>query len=433
MFGIRPAYVKSNSTRANYAYGGAVVADTTAPGLLPKNSGASNSQFFPGSVDKGDVARACFYMATRYYVASAPTSTASLKLINTTDGTVPNGSMGDLNALLHFNYQDPVDNFERRHNQYIYKNPEQTSSTGNLSQGNRNPYVDHPEWVWSVFGDGANDSQITVGTPTTAGASAQAVNFGRVIVGGVAPALSTGVTINKTGADPTTFAVSTSGAATTDRLGNLNTFDYAIGTKTMTVGLTGVTTATAGVKSGVVTVDNTDITNQGAGTGALDGDDKVNLSLTVLDHSNASFDTAADTDTLVMNFQNVDLNKTASANFSISDLMSASGFTAGLDLDSIVGTGDTAAFATNLAAFNALAAGTAKAYSVSFTPTTTGVFYATYTLGVSDENLSGATTGNALTLILTGVASYATVPEPAALLVLPAVACLLMYRRRIAA
>ena len=36
--------------------------------------------------------------------------------------------------------QDPVDDLERRGNDVIF-----------LFQANRNPFIDHPEWVQSVF------------------------------------------------------------------------------------------------------------------------------------------------------------------------------------------------------------------------------------------------------------------------------------------
>ncbi|MGC4032080.1 MAG: endonuclease [Tepidisphaeraceae bacterium] len=434
LFGLRPAYVQSNGERANYGYGGYNITNTTTQaGNLAKASGATFPLFYAGPYDRGDVARACFYMATRYYIASNPTSVNSLKIVATTDGDNPDGTMGDLNSMLRANYLDPVDNFERRRNSMIYNNTENSS----LSQKNRNPFVDHPEWVWSVFGDGANDSQITVNTGGTAGASTKDISFGRVIVGGALPTLSTGLAINKTGADPTTFSVTTAGAATADGVNSAatvrsniyNTFDYGAGTKTLTVGMSGVTTTTAGLKSGTVTLDNTDITTQTTGTGSADGNDVVNLSLTVLDHSNASFDTASDTDTLVVNFQNVDIGKSLSANFSIANLLTASGYTAGLDLDSISGTGDTSAFTNGLSAFNALTAGSQASFLATFTPNRQGIFYATYTLGVSDENLSGATAGNALTLILTGVASQRTVPEPMIIALTPALAVMLRRRR----
>ncbi|MDB5328086.1 MAG: putative ribonuclease [Phycisphaerales bacterium] len=434
MFGLRAAYVQSNGDRANYGYGGFNITDTTTlAGNLAKAAGATNPLFYAGAFDRGDTARACFYMATRYYVASAPTSTASLKILASTDGASPDGSLTDLNSMLRANYLDPVDNFERRRNSMIYNNTENAS----LSQKNRNPYVDHPEYVWSVFGDGANDSQITVNTGGTAGASSKAIDFGRVIVGGTAPALSTSVTINKTGADPTTFSIATSGGAVTDSVNNAatvrkniyQTFDYGVGAKSIPVSLT-ATTAAAGLKTGTVTIDNTDITTQAAGTGNDDGDDTIDLSLAVLDHSNASFVAGSDVDAMTLNFGAVNKDQTATMGFSLYNLLAASGYTAGLDLDNITASGDTAMFGSGLGVFSALAGGSAADAMASFTPTTPGVFSATYVIAVSDENLSGATAGTSLTLTLTGVTNAFNVPEPTILALAPMLAMVLRRRGR---
>lgn len=434
MFNIRPAVTATNSGRGNNYYGGYTTGNVLVTGAARLISG-STSQFFPGDVDKGDVARACMFMATRY---SSLTLKASREGIPTA-----NNDMGDLEAMLHWHYLDLPDNFERRRNQYIYKNAEKAdtgsgSNTTYYSQRNRNPYIDHPEYVWAVWGDQANDSQITVNTNAVGGASSRDVSFGRVIVGGTAPALTTSVAIGKTGADPTTYSVATSGLATADgtdstvRKNVYNAFDYGAGTKSLAVGLTGVSTSTAGLRSGTVTVDNTDLTTQTnvANSGKLDGDDSVNLSLAVLDHSNASFASDQDADTLFLNFQAINLGKTATLNFSLSNLLTASGYVAGLDLDSITSVGDTSAFGTDLAKFVAMQAGTSGDFTATFTPDRGGAFYAEYTLGVSDENLSGATAGSSLTIVMSGVANARSVPEPFVISILPLAAALLKRRRR---
>jgi hypothetical protein len=49
--------------------------------------------------------------------------------------------MGFLRDLLEWNVEDPVDNRERVRNEIV-----------DASQWNRNPFVDHPEWVDVVFG-----------------------------------------------------------------------------------------------------------------------------------------------------------------------------------------------------------------------------------------------------------------------------------------
>ena len=431
MFNIRPALTATNGGRGNNYYGGPT--RTGAAGLI----GNTTSQFFAGDTDKGDVARECLFMATRYSALTLNTVT------DTANGTpAANNDMGDLNAMLHWHYLDLPDNFERRRNQYIYKNPEKAdvgsgSSITYYSQRNRNPYVDHPEYVWAVWGTQGNDSQITVNTGAVGGASSKNVDFGRVIVGGAAPALTTSVAISKTGSTPTTFSVTTAGQATADgtdgtvRTNIYNAFDYNAGSKNLSVGLTGVSTATAGRQSGSVTIDNTDLTTLASvsNSGVNDGDDAVNLSLTVLDHSNASFASSEDADTLFLNFQAVNIGTTATLHFSLANLLTASGYTAGLDLDTITAAGDTVPFGSDLATFAALQAGTSRDFTATFTPTKRGTFYAEYTLGVSDENLSGATAGSSLTIVLSGVTNAHSVPEPVVVALLPIAAALLRRRR----
>ncbi len=48
--------------------------------------------------------------------------------------------MGLLDVLVEWHEDDPVDDMERRRNTVVF-----------LFQGNRNPFVDHPEWVSVVY------------------------------------------------------------------------------------------------------------------------------------------------------------------------------------------------------------------------------------------------------------------------------------------
>jgi hypothetical protein len=93
---------------------------------------------------------------------------------------------------------------------------------------------------------------------------------------------------------------------------------------------------------------------------------------------------------------------TPSASFSIRNLADVSGFTAGLDLDSITGSGNTAQLTTNLAAFSNLAAGSLNAFTASLDTGTFGSYSATYTLNLSDQNLPGAQSTAPLTLMVLG-------------------------------
>lgn len=96
---------------------------------------------------RGDVARAMFYMDVRY--EGGPNEpdlqlTDDANLIIKRDVWRSGGDafMGLLPTLLEWHAQDPVDDLERRRNNVVF-----------LFQGNRNPFIDHPEWVNALFGD----------------------------------------------------------------------------------------------------------------------------------------------------------------------------------------------------------------------------------------------------------------------------------------
>ncbi len=103
---------------------------------------------------RGDVARALLYMDVRYEGGthggtghSEPdlilTDDRSLIASSNTGDNESVGYMGLLSVLLEWHEDDPVDAFEVTHHETVYS-----------FQGNRNPFVDHPEWVDVVFGTG---------------------------------------------------------------------------------------------------------------------------------------------------------------------------------------------------------------------------------------------------------------------------------------
>ena len=100
---------------------------------------------------RGDVARALFYMAIRYEGGTHGVTgraepdlelTDSMSLIeaSSTGNNESVAYMGMLSDLLAWHAQDPVDDRERYRNDVVYS-----------YQGNRNPFIDHPEWVECVF------------------------------------------------------------------------------------------------------------------------------------------------------------------------------------------------------------------------------------------------------------------------------------------
>jgi len=86
---------------------------------------------------KGDIARCIFYMATRYEGTDTP---YDLEIVDYTNTQGP--LYGKLSTLLEWHKLDPPDDYEKRRNQIIYTK----------YQHNRNPYIDHPEYAFLIWG-----------------------------------------------------------------------------------------------------------------------------------------------------------------------------------------------------------------------------------------------------------------------------------------
>ena len=89
--------------------------------------------FEPRDEVKGDVARMVFYMICRYN-----DSKLNLDLTN----EIPSSTyyLGALDTLIKWHYEDPVSDKEIRRNDIVYS-----------YQNNRNPFIDHPEWVNNLY------------------------------------------------------------------------------------------------------------------------------------------------------------------------------------------------------------------------------------------------------------------------------------------
>jgi hypothetical protein len=390
-----PSDSDENSTRGNLNFGGAF----GAQGFGVVNDGGA--KYYPGNLDAGMIARAQFYMAVRYDGTESGTSDLELAAGNPADNSP---MLGDLTRLVEWHFAAPPDAYERRRNQVIYAS----------YQNNRNPFVDRPEFVWSVFAKDAsnnpipNDSQISIAgsTVNTDGSSLRTVDMGRVFVGGAVPAAQA-LTLNKGGNHGTYFEVTAAGSATSSLSGRFNAMrTNQTDSKSLSVGLS-TSTATAGLKSGAVTIDNLDITTGGgAGRGAEDANDTFNVSLTVLDHATPSFSSPALDTTRTLDFGNIAIGTSPpSLNFDVYNLLATAGFTASMDFDSVTPSGNTAAFSTTLGASAGslvLPAGTSHNFTASFVANSVGTFSASYQLNFSDENLVGAQ-NKSITLSLTGV------------------------------
>ncbi len=156
-------YGSYNASRSNKLYQTCEVTCTEKPTDFNNGQGGSAGGY-PGYSNwtetgiwktwmgrRGDVARALFYMDVRYEGGTHEvTGALEPNLILTDDDTLIENShtgnnetvayMGIKSVLLEWHRQDPVDDLERHRNEIIYG-----------VQGNRNPFVDHPEWVDCIF------------------------------------------------------------------------------------------------------------------------------------------------------------------------------------------------------------------------------------------------------------------------------------------
>jgi endonuclease I len=134
-------------TLANNNRGG-----TSAESNLTAGSGSEGS-WQTWNSRKGDVARALMYLSVRYEGGThGLTGVNEPDLILTDDrnliGQSSQGAnisvayMGLKSVLLQWHKDDPVDSYDIRHNDTVYS-----------FQGNRNPFIDHPEYVACVFED----------------------------------------------------------------------------------------------------------------------------------------------------------------------------------------------------------------------------------------------------------------------------------------
>ena len=148
---LRPADITVNSARNNKDFddGGSLYVD--GDGATECYSDADSWE--PRDAVKGDVARMLFYMAVRYEGEGDEPDLELLDEVNTFDlNESGKGYMGKLSTLLEWNKEDPVDSFEIHRNDVIYS-----------YQKNRNPFIDHPEFVdliWSDNTTGLNDISI---------------------------------------------------------------------------------------------------------------------------------------------------------------------------------------------------------------------------------------------------------------------------------
>jgi endonuclease I len=165
---IYPTDGKVNGMRSNYPHGFVTSATYTSGnggklGTGNSTYGYTSTCFEPVDAYKGDVARAYFYFVTAYQEKISGYSYGSFS-----QDTYPSLATWAIKTYLKWAYDDPVSQKEIDRNNAIY-----------AIQGNRNPYVDHPEAaarVWdpnnaygffNTYGSATSSTVPTISMPST--------------------------------------------------------------------------------------------------------------------------------------------------------------------------------------------------------------------------------------------------------------------------
>lgn len=144
IFHLYPVQSLANSYRNNNPYGEVESATYTSPngsklGSARTGLGYSGTVFEPVDAYKGDLARTYFYMSTRYYTEDASWDVSPMANKSELENWA-------VDMLLNWHDLDPVSQKELDRNEAIY-----------VLQGNRNPFIDHPEYVdliWNLQSSG---------------------------------------------------------------------------------------------------------------------------------------------------------------------------------------------------------------------------------------------------------------------------------------
>lgn len=139
-----------NSNRGNLDFDEVSKYSETPNTDLYGNAWINNKCFEPRDEIKGDVARMIFYMTIRYN-----DSTLNLNAVDTVPTENDSCQIGCLSTLIKWHYQDPVSDKEIQRNEVVYS-----------YQKNRNPFIDHPEWVNVLYDTDYNKEKVTASKVT---------------------------------------------------------------------------------------------------------------------------------------------------------------------------------------------------------------------------------------------------------------------------
>lgn len=277
--------------------------------------------FEPQDSDKGDIARAIFYMVARYnYLSKSDSDGIDSNNPNLTltqsmsdwassgysSTTSTQGKMGVMTDLLAWHHADPVDEYEIHRNNLLYTN----------YTNNRNPFIDFPEWVDFIWGTasytgstynsynstptgyatpssdtingynsgGSSDPVSVTGVSLNKASTSIEVGSSEVLSASITPANATNQAVSWTSSNTNIATVSNSGRVTAVAEGSatitVTTSDGSY-TDTCAVTVTAASGTTEGTEEGSITAASGSLagwTSSGTGSAYADGSVKFDSS-----------------------------------------------------------------------------------------------------------------------------------------------------------
>ncbi|MEJ6791803.1 MAG: endonuclease [Lacinutrix sp.] len=144
-FHVIPADKKVNGIRGNLAFGEVLTANYTSLNGSKRGTsslvGPTGNVFEPADEFKGDIARGILYVAVRYENLIAGWETNNSDGDNMLDGSSNRVfEQWAIDMLYDWHVSDPVSQKELDRQEAIFAH-----------QDNRNPFIDHPEWVFEIW------------------------------------------------------------------------------------------------------------------------------------------------------------------------------------------------------------------------------------------------------------------------------------------
>ncbi|WP_017731059.1 endonuclease [Nafulsella turpanensis] len=171
---IRASDISTNSARNNRNFDEATIQYVDGSGNYQgtTESYTSDTEWIwePPLQVKGDIARMIFYMATRY---EGENGEPDLELVETLQDRLSKEPYhARLSVLVQWHLNDPVDDSERKRHEIIYN-----------YQQNRNPFIDHPEFVCNIWTEAcggsapANSAPVFASNPTPTATEGQLYTY----------------------------------------------------------------------------------------------------------------------------------------------------------------------------------------------------------------------------------------------------------------